>query len=316
MKRIGNLYEEIYSIENLRLADAKAQRGKSRQHGVIKHNENREQNILLLHEMLKNKTYRTSPYSTFTIREPKEREIYMLPYFPDRITHHAIMNVLQKTFGPVFTADTYSCIKGKGIHPMSFAIRKALQNVYGTKYCLKIDIRKFYPSIKHEILKELLRKKFKDKNLLWLLDEIIDSAPGVPIGNYLSQTFANFYMAYFDHWIKEVMRVVDYFRYCDDMVAFSNSKEDLHKLLWEIRKYLWNELHLELKGNYQVFLVSARGVDVVGYKHFHFYALLRKSIKQNFARAMRYSRNPIRISPYMGWAMHCNSKHLLEKLAA
>jgi RNA-directed DNA polymerase len=133
--------------------------------------------------MLLNKTYKTSPYTTFKVFEPKEREVFRLPYFPDRITHHAIMNILEPIFVSVFTNDTYSCIKGKGIHAAVESVKKALQDKSGTVYCLKLDIKKFYPNIDHDVLKQLLRRKIKDKDLLWLLDEIIDSAPGLPIGN-------------------------------------------------------------------------------------------------------------------------------------
>lgn len=114
MKRIGNLYNKIISIENLELADLKAQKGKSRQYGVKVHNSNKQDNILKLHELLKNNKYKTSNYSTFKIFEPKERDIFRLPYYPDRIVHHAIMNVLEPIFVSSFTADTYSCIKGRG----------------------------------------------------------------------------------------------------------------------------------------------------------------------------------------------------------
>jgi RNA-directed DNA polymerase len=116
MKRIGNLYSKIYDLDNLKSADIKASKGKGFQFGVKVHSQNRDNNILELHELLKNKTFRTSPYTTFKIYEPKEREIFRLPYFPDRITHHAIINVIGPIFISNFTADTYSCIKGKGIH--------------------------------------------------------------------------------------------------------------------------------------------------------------------------------------------------------
>jgi RNA-directed DNA polymerase len=122
------------------------------QYGVIVHDKNREANILLLHDMLKNKTYKTSEYTTFTVYEPKEREVFRLPYFPDRITHHAVMNILEPIFMQVFTADTYSCIKKRGIHAAAnLAVKKALRDQPGTKYCLKLDIKKFYPNIDHPI---------------------------------------------------------------------------------------------------------------------------------------------------------------------
>lgn len=313
MKRYGNLYQQIISIENLTLADALARKGK-KQYGIKVHDRNREANIILLHEQLKNKTYRTSEYTTFKIYEPKERIIFRLPYYPDRIVHHAIMNVLEKIFVSTFTTDTYSCIKGKGIHAAERAVKKALQHETDTTYCLKLDIKKFYPSIDHEILKQLVRRKIKDNDLLWLIDSIIDSAEGLPIGNYLSQYLANFCLTYFDHWIKEVKRVKNYFRYADDIVVLHQCKKHLHQLLSEIREYLSSRLKLLVKGNYQIFPVAARGIDFVGYVFFHTHTLLRKRIKQNFARMLKRKRSNASIASYKGWAMHCNSNTLLNKL--
>jgi retron-type reverse transcriptase len=264
--------------------------------------------------MLKNKTYKTSEYTTFTIHEPKERIIFRLPYFPDRILHHAVMNVLEPVFVSTFTADTYSCIKGRGIHAAANAVKSALKDINGTQYCLKIDIKKFYPNVNHNILKWLLRKKFKDNELLWLLDEIIDSTEGLPIGNYLSQYFANFYLTYFDHWLKEEKRIKYYFRYADDMVILSDSKPYLQGLLWDMTFYLKHYLDLTVKENYQVFPVDSRGIDFVGYVFYHTHTRLRKSIKQSFARMLKYNKNPQSIASYNGWSIHCNSKHLLKKL--
>ena len=314
MKRIGNLYQSICSIENLQLADKIARKGKATQPGVIQHEKNSDEDIQKLHEMLINKHYQTSEYTTFTIYEPKERVISRLPYFPDRITHHAIMNVLEPVFLATFTADTYSCIKGRGIHAAAAAVRLALRDNAGTKYCLKLDIRKFYPNIDHNVLKQLLRRKIKDQDVLWLLDEIIESTSGLPIGNYLSQYFANFYLSYFDHWIKQEKRVRYYFRYADDIVILSDNKEYLHGILSEIRAYLSEKLKLQIKDNYQVFPVRDRGIDFVGYVSRHTHVLLRKSIKQNFARMIARNKNPKSIASYYGWACHCNSRNLLKKL--
>jgi RNA-directed DNA polymerase len=315
MKRIGNLYHQITSMENLQAADQKAQKGKAGQYGVKLHNKKRESNLLLLQDMLVSKSYKTSTYDVFKVYEPKEREVYRLPYFPDRITHHAIMNVLEPILVSTFTADTYSCIKNRGIHQVLHKLRADLKDIEGTTYCLKLDIRKFYPSIDHDVLKGLLRKKFKDQDLLWLLDEIIDSAPGLPIGNYLSQYLANFYLSYFDHWLKEEKSVKYYYRYADDMVILSSGKEDLHRLRDEITWYL-RELKLEVKGNHQVFPVAARGIDFVGYVFYHSHVRIRKSIKQAFARKMaRNADHPSKAS-YLGWLGHANAKHLTKKLTA
>ena len=314
MKRINNLYERICSIENLQLADTIARKGKLKQPGVIEHDKIREANIQKLREMLINKTYKTSAYTTFTIFEKKERVIFRLPYFPDRITHHAVMNILEPIFVSTFTANTFSCIKKRGIHAAANAVKEALYNEQATQYCLKLDVKKFYPNVDHDILKMLVRKKIKDNDLLWLLDEIIDSTEGLPIGNYLSQYFANFYLTYFDHWIKEEKRVKYYFRYADDLVILSDSKPYLHQLLADIRAYLHDNLKLIIKGNYQVFPVKERGIDYVGYVFRHTHVLLRKSIKQDFARMISKNKNPQSIASYYGWAKHCDSKNLLKKL--
>lgn len=314
MKRKGNLYHEITSIENLRLADQKARKGKKQTYGVQLFDQNPEGNFMILQELLINRGYQTSEYDIFTVYEPKERLVYRLPYFPDRITHHAIMNILEPIFVANFTADTYSCIKGKGIHACANAVKKALKDVPGTRYCLKLDIKKFYPSINHNILKSLLRRKFKDQDLLWLLDEIIDSAPGLPIGNYLSQYLANFYLTYFDHWIKENKAVKYYFRYADDIVILASDKSYLHNLLIDIKIYFKHYLKLQVKNNHQVFPVEARGIDFVGYKFYNTHTLLRKQIKKNFAKMLKNNPNEASIASYKGWAKHCDSKHLLKTL--
>jgi RNA-directed DNA polymerase len=314
MKRKGDLYGKIISLDNLEAADVIASKGKSLQYGVIHHRKNRAANISDLHLMLRDKTYRTSGYDVFTIWEPKEREIFRLPYFPDRIAHHAVMNVLEPIFTASFTADTYSCIKGKGIHGALRALKRALRDQSDTQYCLKLDIRKFYPSVDHKILKQLLRRKFKDEALMWHLDEIIDSATGIPIGNYLSQYFANYYLTGFDHWLKEVKRVKYYFRYADDIVVLAPDKPSLHQLLADIREYLATKLKLEIKKSYQVFPVSARGIDFVGYRFFHTHILLRKSIKKSFARMLAKRPMLASVASYWGWAKHCNSNNLIKTL--
>lgn len=313
MKRFGNLYEKIISPENLEIAERKARLGKSKQYGVKLFDRAREENLKALHHILASDNYRTSKYTVFTIVDPKEREIYRLPYYPDRIVHHAIMNVLEPIFVSVFTADTYSCIKGRGIHLAQRRLQKALKDRYNTKYCLKLDVRKFYPSINHEILKEMLTWKFKDKRLLKLLFEIIDSTDGIPIGNYLSQYFANFYLSYFDHWLKEELKVKHYFRYCDDLVILSNTKESLWEILSEIRTYLTDNLKLDVKSNYQIFPVSARGIDFVGYKFYHTHTLLRKGIKKRFIKMIKLHDNDASRAAYNGWLVHCDSINLQRK---
>lgn len=331
MKRIGNLYERIISVKNLQLADEKARQGKKNTYGVILHDRNREANIQTLHETLKAKQFKTSPYDIFTIYEPKERKIYRLPYFPDRIVHHAVMNILENLWVSIFTEDTFSCIKNRGINRCMEKVDKAMKDKEGTRYCLKIDIRKYYPSIDHEIMKKLVRRKIKCQDTLDLLDEIIDSADGLPIGNYLSQYLANLYLAYFDHWVKEDKRVRYYFRYADDMAFFGESKKVLHRLFREIQEYIETELHLHIKDNWQIFPIAnnrqdntGRGLDFVGFVFYHQQKLIRKSTKKNLCiRAARLNKlQPplsmrgfrLGIASWLGWCKYSDSRNLLKKL--
>lgn len=326
MKRIGNLYDKIISVENLTLADDKARKGKINTYGVIVHDRHRTANIRKLHDDLEKCQYKTSDYQVKKIFDPKERDVYKLPYYPDRILHHAVMNILEPIWVSIFTADTYSCIKDRGIHACAQNLKWVLEHdPEGTKYCLKIDIRKFYQSIDHDILKAIIRRKIKCKKTLALLDGIIDSVEqGVPIGNYLSQYFANLYLTYFDHWLKEVKGVKYYFRYADDIVILSDNKLQLHELLVEMRAYLRDNLKLKVKPNYQVFPVDARGIDFVGYVFKHTHTVLRKRIKKALCRRvaklnkrkktpsiMTYKKN---IASWWGWCKYCNSVNLTNKL--
>lgn len=193
---------------------------------------------------------------------------------------------------------------------------------------MKLDVRKYYPSINHEILKLKYRKLFKDKDLLWLIDEIIDSTDGdtgIPIGNYLSQWSGNLYLSDFDHWIKEKKGIKHYHRYMDDIVIFGDNKEELHKLLLEIEEYLAGELKLEVKPNHQVFPTFKRGVDFLGYRFFNNFVLLRKNTCKQFKKTMVAIYRRIKLNlgvnlhywcaynSYEGWLKPCNHFRLSKK---
>lgn len=322
MKRYDNLFYKICSIDNLRLADEKARKGKKRNRGVRLFDRDREGNLERLHYLLLSGDYHTSRYTFFKVKDPKERTIARLPYYPDRIVHHAIMNVCGPIWQKIYTRDTYACIPGRGGHACRARLKEDLRkDPAGTRYCLKLDIRHYYPSVDHGIMKQIIRRKFKDLRLLRLLDEIIDSAPGLPIGNYLSQTLANVYLAYMDHYIKEVARVRYYYRYVDDIVVLAGDKAELRRVLAVLRQQLAG-LRLEVKPNWQIFPVEARGVDFLGFVFRHGYILLRKRIKQHIFKACKRIRHaPMglkakrqAVASYIGWLKYTDSKHLVQTL--
>ena len=322
--RVNNLHSLVCSQQNILKADINARKNKSRRKSVKQHDLQKDEHILQIQKDLSKCQYKTSQYETFKIYEPKERIIFKLPYYPDRIVHHALMNILEPIWKKIFIKSTYSCIKGRGIHKLLKDLKKDLAKYPDkTVYCLKLDIRKFYPSLDHQILKDIIQKKIKDKYLLSTLYEIIDSASGVPIGNYLSQFFANLYLAYFDHWIKEELKCKFYYRYADDIVILHDNKDFLHNVLVSIKLYLSIVLKLQIKPNYQIFPIEDRGIDFVGYVFRHHYILVRKSIKNKIFKVLsNFNKNDNlyldylynRLTSYKGWLKYCNSKNLMNKI--
>lgn len=341
MKRIGNIYSKIYDLENLRQAHYCAKRDKSHYRAVQMVEADLENRLLLIQEMLKNKTYEVGQYKISIIEDKgKTRLLHKLPYFPDRIIQWAIMLQLEQTFCQVFTNFSCASLKGRGTKYAADLLKKHLRDEEGSKYCLKMDIKKFYPSIDRDILKRMLRKKIKDKDLLWLLDQIIDKesigpdqenissefkkiyfqeGKGLPIGSYLSQYLANFYLAYFDHWLVEEMNCRYVVRYMDDIVILHYDKNFLHKLRVRSQEYLEQWLDLKLKENWQVFPVAARGVDFVGYRHYHHHRLLRKKTKKNMKKSVKaFLKNKNQhtwcsVLSFYGWLKSCNSFFLCRR---
>jgi len=299
MKTYNNLYDKICSFENLLLAALYARRGKRSRRDVAAFEFNLEHELLKLQEELTEGTYQPGPYRTFYIYEPKKRMISAAPY-RDRVVHHALCNVIGPIFERTFIYDSYANRLGKGVHKAvdRFTCRK-------NRYVLKCDIRKYFPSIDHEILMEEIRWRIRDERVLWLIGRILESGPpqepvysyfpgddlftplrrrkGLPIGNQTSQFFANVYLNRFDHFVKEELRCRYYIRYVDDFVVLSNDKRWLHHVKEEMGRYL-ERLRLKLHPRKcQVFPVR-EGADFLGYRVFPDHRLLRKA---NVVRARR-----------------------------
>jgi RNA-directed DNA polymerase len=289
MRRHGDLFKTIVDTDNLRLAYLRARKGKMWQRQIKAFDANVENNLQVIRQGLIDNTFHTSAYHVKTIHEPKEREIHVLPFNPDRIVQHAVMNVLEPIWESFFIDDSYACRKGKGVHAGS---TRTMEFVRRNSYCLKCDIRKFYPSIHHDTLFEIVQRKIKCPDTLRLLRDIIYSVEGeqnVPIGNYTSQWFGNLYMNELDQYLKHAWKIKDYIRYCDDFLLFHNDKGFLNSAKQAITSFLQEKLKLRLSKD-ALFPVS-QGVDFLGYRHFRSYILLRKStvkrMKKRIARLIR-----------------------------
>lgn len=321
MKRHGNLYAKIYDMDNLRYALQKAKRGKMYQSGVQKVMQNPEKYLLELQRLLITRQYHTSEYQRKVIYEPKRREIFVLPFFPDRICHQAIMNILEPIWEAMFIKDSYACRKNKGQHKGS---KRCKEFVRRNPYVLQCDVSKFYPSINHDKLKAIVRRKIKDPDLLYLLDGLIDSSPGVPIGNYTSQWLGNLYLNDLDTKVKQIWRVKDYFRYCDDFYIFG-TKERLRELRPKILEYMHGEMKVRLS-KCELYPTS-HGVDALGYRHFpNGKILLRKStakrvkarfkaMPHNLAHGKLTTAKALgQLASAHGWLKHANTYHFRHSL--
>ena len=263
MKRAKSLFNQIISYDNVRLAWLKARRHKTSKNVVKNFSKNVNKNLSIVQKNLKSKPAILSSYSQFTIYEPKERLISVVPFI-DRVMHHAIMNVLEPVFEKQFIYHTYACRKGKGSHK---AIKYAFCKAKNCEYFLKLDVKKYFDNIDHEILKFKLARIIKDKECLDLLYNIINSfsiEKGLPIGNLTSQFFANLYLSELDHFVLEKLKPCGYCRYMDDFILFSNSKIDLKKMLNSIESFCLNNLLLTLKP--YILGKCKDGIAFLGYK--------------------------------------------------
>jgi hypothetical protein len=324
MKRIGYLYDNICDIKNIKLAIMKSSSGKRDKKFVKKVIKNIDFYSKEVQKLLINKSYKASPYTVKTILDganKKERTIYKPRYFPDQIIHWSLMLQLHDIILKGMYEYNCGSVPGRGTSYGQKILRKWIDRDYrGTKYCLKMDISKFYNSVDNKILKQMFREKIKDANCLWLIDEIINSNEGLPIGNYTSQWFSNFFMQGFDHYIKEKLKVDYYIRYVDDLVILGGNKRELHKVRKSIDKYL-RTVNLKLKNNWQISLINDRAIDFLGLRFFRKKTILRKRNSLRIKRRMTKIKNKEIIShkdacavvSYWGWIKRSNSYNFYNK---
>ncbi len=286
MKRYNYLYQQVIEFENLFLAAHKAQKGKRFQDNVLKFNYNLDQELIKLQNELKSKNYQPGAYRTFYIQEPKHRMISAAPY-RDRVVHHALCNVIVPIFESTFIHDSYANRIQFGTHK---ALKRFTKFARSSLYVLQCDIKKYFPSIDHEILKNLLRRKIKCADTLWLIDKIIDNSNeqespieyfdgdnlltpiqrsrGLPIGNLTSQFFANVYLNGFDHFVKEQLMVKKYLRYVDDFALFADERQFLVNARIAIETYLAENLRLKIHPIKSQLFAVQHGANFLGFRVF------------------------------------------------
>ncbi len=344
MKRYGNLWDKLISWDNLVLAAHKAQRGKRGRSEVQRFNFFQEMKLLRLQEELSDGTYRPGGFRSHWISRPKPRLISAAPY-RDRVVHHALMNVLELILERHFHPNSYACRKEKGSHAAANRLQDLMKH---HKYALQCDIRKFFPSIDHEILKEKFRRLIKDRRVLWLMDLIVDTSNeqpgdtiwfsgdnlftpverrhGLPIGNLTSQWFANWYLTELDHYITSHLGIGAYVRYCDDFILLHEDRQKLKQARTAVKKRLSID-RLQAHENKMFIRPVRSGLTFVGYRIWHSHRLLKKENIRQFRRRVSWMRKAYadaridldyikpRLFSWMGHAQQADSYRLIRRLS-
>ncbi|RLC74606.1 MAG: RNA-dependent DNA polymerase [Chloroflexi bacterium] len=314
MKTYKNLYPCVYDFGNLYAAYRQARQGKRSRPDVAAFEFDMEHNLLQLQAELRDQTYRPGPYHNFYIREPKRRLVSAAP-FRDRVVHHALCRVIEPIWEARFISTSFACRRGKGTH-------KALDQCHAWmrryRYGFHGDIVKYFPSIDHQIMRSLLARRLADRQVMWLIDQILNSGAGIqageappvylpgddlfaalrprglPIGNLTSQFWANVYLHELDKFVKHELRCPAYLRYMDDVVLFSDDKTQLHDWKAAIQEFVTNRLRLLLHPRKSVVFPVRVGIDFCGFRIYPTHRRLRRSSVRRFVRRFRRQREAYR----------------------
>lgn len=350
MKRYGNLYEQIYDFENLYQAYLEARKGKRYRQEVLEFSANLEENLIQIQNELIWKMYRVGRYREFYVYEPKKRLIMALP-FKDRVVQWAVYRVLFPIFDKGFYEHSYACRMGKGTHAAADQLQhwlKLLDRKPKKYYYLKMDISKYFYRVDHEVAINIFEKKIKDKDVIWLLKEIIqsDHVPfglplgvepgdcprhlrlydkGMPIGNLTSQLLANIYLNELDQFCKHELRIRYYIRYMDDFIILHHNKKHLHWIKKEVENFLNNELKLHLNRKTCIRPIDL-GIEFVGFKIWPTHRRLKKKTALKIKKRLKYLKKAYArgevdfdsvnatVQSYLGVLKHCNSYYLKQSI--
>ncbi len=318
----GGRYEEhffdrIISLENLFLAWREFRRGKTKKAETQQFEFNLEDNLFQLHRELLEKSYQPRPYKDFYVQDPKSRHIHKAN-IRDRVLHQAVFRVLYPIFDKEFVFDSYSCRFNKGVHAavdrLSSFLRTTSGNGRRKVLVLKCDIEKFFDSIDQKVLLDLIKRKIKDSEVLWLVRKIIDSYEnqaglGLPLGNVTSQLFANIYLHQLDFFVKQRLRIQYYLRYCDDFI-FICQEPDYLQLINQVSQFLSNQLGMKLHSRKIVISKYSQGIDFLGYVLRPHSRVLRIKTKRRLFKKIKKANSP----SYFGVLSHCNGYKIKQKI--
>jgi hypothetical protein len=316
--------EQVYDMQNLKLAEKEARRGKGNKYGVRKFDKDKEGNLLKIQEMLINRTYHTSTPRTDEQYCPcgKVRMITKLPYYPDHIIHHALMRVIMPSMTKSYYADSFASIKGRGIELARRRVRRFIDLHKGEDIVFaKLDFTKFYQNIRQDKVYGKLCEMYHDDGIRWLLKEVVTTLDdGLGIGLYPIQPIANFYLNELDRKVGLMFgKEVHLFRYCDDIVLMGFNTKTVWKAVDMIRTYASDVLEQPFHTNINVeHLTDSVGLSFVGYKFYKNYTLIRKRIKIRFKKKVAKidddTMKRATLASYKGWLMHSDGRNLWKKV--
>lgn len=321
--QLTHKFEDIISVSNLLEAWKEFVNGKRSKKDVQEFSFRLMDNIISLHEDLSSRVYQHGSYQAFNICDPKPRNIHKASV-RDRLLHHAVYRIIYPFFDKTFIADSFSCRNNKGTHKAlnrfrSFAYTVSKNN---TKTCwvLKCDIRKFFAAIDHEILMNILCQYVPDKNILWLLENIVESfssvKPGIglPLGNLTSQLLVNIYMNEFDQFVKYKLKAKYYIRYADDFILLSESRDWLEMRIQSLEEFLRINLKLKLHPQKISIKTLASGVDFLGWVNFTGYRVLRTATRKRMIKRVQEHPTNETLNSYLGLLKHGNANKLQKEL--
>jgi len=323
MKKFTKCYSEIITVPNLLLAWEEFLAGKRKRRDVAVFQGRLMDNILDLYHDLKDKTYQHGAYQAFKISDPKPRNIHKA-IVRDRLLHHLLYRETHQYFDQQFIGDTYSCRLGKGTHRairrLSEYGRAVAKNDRQTVWVLKCDIKRFFASIDHGILKKILVRYIEDRDLLWLFGQVIDSfntprlfGVGLPLGNLTSQLLVNVYMNEFDQFVKRDLKVSYYIRYADDFVLLSNNREEVVAFIPRLETFLAENLKLSLHPRKTFIKTLDSGLDFLGWIQFSQHRVLRTTTRRRMLKKLGQSAAPATVYAYLALLKHGATYRLQER---